>query len=499
VEDGLQQSLAGHFWSSPAVDAANLPATIAQAWAKNTAVLATLGLAVEPMVMVQTYIEHQIGGVLFAPWGFFADYALVEVGDAGVHAAVAGHSTPAVIALDSDHAAPLALPAALAYLELPLRDMARQLRQTFAFPLDVEWAYCPQRAALVVLQVRPQTRMVGAVKTLPESLKPALPPGKWTYGALSESLGAISPLSFSVLQQLYTDSIPTLRNMGCKAQQVDFLLHFPDGTVLVDAQREQAFFQLSTFGGFWRGLRTPALQQASRALLATWHAATPFAYSTLAQLFSHWLLDNLLTQGAERSVTPPAHAYELMWNVPLPALPAANLTLRQAFFGEWGKLKQQLATQAVHCMAFCTWDEYQRGETAAAQARQHACARAAVYDHSSVALHQHVDSGMRLLAARKAVTGRALVVQQPGHFHGEFPLGCILIAPYFDNCWVAQLQRCAGVIVMQGGMLSHAALVARELGIPYCVVDAGLVEGIKDGEQVTLDPLTQTLRYAGKP
>ncbi|MBJ6610234.1 MAG: hypothetical protein JG718_07735 [Candidatus Thiothrix moscowensis] len=492
AEDGDQQSLAGHFWSSPAVDAADLPATVLRAWAENSRILTMLGLSAHPAVMVQAYIEHQIGGVLFTPWGFFDRYALLDVSEAGAQAAVAGDAVTAVISLAEDGVAPLALPTTLAWLEPNLQVMAQRLRQVFAFPLDVEWAYCQQSNALVVLQVRPQTRMVGAVQALPAPLRQVgLPPGQWAYTALSESLGQLSPLSFSVLQQLYVDSIPALRHLGCKAQQVDFLLHLPDGTVLVDTMREQAFFRLSVLGGFWRGMRAGSWQQACRVFVAQWQADTPFSSAVLASLFGYWLVDTLLRLGEERNLIPPSHEYELTWNAPV--CPAGS-TVRQAFFGEWGKLKQQVAAQVGAGVAFCTWDEYQRGETASALARQAALAALAVYDHSSLAVSAVEGTGMRSLAARKVVTGTALVVQQPNRFRGEFPAGCILVTPFFDNHWVAQLARCAGVVVMQGGLLSHSALVARELAIPYCVVDAGLVADIQTGERITLDPLQQVIQ-----
>src|SRR5262249_27105997 len=48
----------------------------------------------------------------------------------------------------------------------------------------------------------------------------------------------------------------------------------------------------------------------------------------------------------------------------------------------------------------------------------------------------------------------------------------ILVAPYTDPSWGAIMFTAAGLVVDIGGELSHAAVVARELGIP-CVMSTG--------------------------
>jgi pyruvate,water dikinase len=46
----------------------------------------------------------------------------------------------------------------------------------------------------------------------------------------------------------------------------------------------------------------------------------------------------------------------------------------------------------------------------------------------------------------------------------------VLVAPTTDPSWASVLFLCQALVVDIGGHLSHAAIVARELGIP-CVVD----------------------------
>lgn len=65
--------------------------------------------------------------------------------------------------------------------------------------------------------------------------------------------------------------------------------------------------------------------------------------------------------------------------------------------------------------------------------------------------------------------------------------GEILVCPCTRPVWTAVLQRCGGVVTAHGGPLSHAAIVARELGIPaVCGVPDALTE-IADGARLRVD------------
>ncbi|OVE73816.1 hypothetical protein BVX94_02780, partial [bacterium B17] len=48
--------------------------------------------------------------------------------------------------------------------------------------------------------------------------------------------------------------------------------------------------------------------------------------------------------------------------------------------------------------------------------------------------------------------------------------GFILVCPSTDPGWTPLLTRASGLIVEKGGVLSHGALIARELGIPAIVL-----------------------------
>lgn len=484
TEDGSGHSLAGHFWSSAAVSSAQVAATIHIAWAENQRLLNSLALQQTPVLMLQEYIQHQLGGVLFTPWSFFSAYAYLEYSNAGVQQVVAGQAQAALLSLDSAYPSPLAVGENLKFLELRLVELAQQLRAAFQFPVDCEWAYSSAEDCLVVLQVRAQTHAIGSLLPIPETL--TRPSAHWQYTALSESLGKLSPLSFSLLTQLYTDAQAALKRLGCKAEQVNFLAYQPDGTVLVDPNLEQQFYAPTCLGGFWRGFRASEFKTKAVAALTSFETASAFSYAQLSKLFTAWLIQNSLDAGAGRAVAPPIHAYELAWPNPMSAFTMAesdplNRQLRTAFLMELNKLKALVATNKA--VVFCEWSEYQQQDFSQALARQHAAASLAIYDYALSTTQSEFQS----LAAATLVTGKVLAVPAAGATLAKLPDACILVSPYFDNRWVQLIPQLAGIIVLQGSRLSHSAIVAREYGLPYVVVSSTQFAELRSGTCIELD------------
>lgn len=484
TEDGSGHSLAGHFWSSAAVSLEAVVATLKITWAENHRLLDSLGLEQTPILMLQEYIQHDLGGVLFMPWSFFSEYAYVEYSDAGVQQVVVGQAQSALLSLDNAHSSPWPLVDNFKFLENQLRELAQQLSAAFPFSVDCEWAYSMTEQHLVVLQVRAQTHAIGALLLAPKEL--ARPNANWQFTALSESLGKLSPLSFSLLVQLYQDAIPSLQRLGCQAAQVDFLAYQPDGTVLVDAVLEQRFYAPSVMGGFWRGFRAGEFKVKAEHILASLASRPVFSYPQLSTLFSAWLIQTILQSGQGREVPPPMHAYELSWLNSADSLNLAdtaplNLQLRQAFLRELNKLKQDLVGKKE--LVFCQWAEYQQQAFSQALARQHAAAQWALYDYALTT----EGSEFKSLAAARVVTGTILRVQQVNAQLADLPAACILVSPYFDNRWVQLIPQLTGIIVLQGSRLAHSAIVAREYGIPYLVVSSAQFAELSSGQRIELD------------
>jgi pyruvate,water dikinase len=53
---------------------------------------------------------------------------------------------------------------------------------------------------------------------------------------------------------------------------------------------------------------------------------------------------------------------------------------------------------------------------------------------------------------------------------------------------------CCGLLVERGSLLSHSAIVAREMGIPAVVSLAGITAWLKDGDWVELDGASGQVR-----
>ena len=64
--------------------------------------------------------------------------------------------------------------------------------------------------------------------------------------------------------------------------------------------------------------------------------------------------------------------------------------------------------------------------------------------------------------------------------------GAILVCPYTDPGWTPVLDRVAGVITETGGLLSHAAVICREYGIPAVLGIPDATARIPDGAFLTL-------------
>lgn len=89
-------------------------------------------------------------------------------------------------------------------------------------------------------------------------------------------------------------------------------------------------------------------------------------------------------------------------------------------------------------------------------------------------------------ASHGTATGTARIVTGPADFSRVRP-GDILVCPFTDPAWTPLLQIVAGVVTEVGGVLSHAAIVARELRIPAVLSVAGATAQIPDGCLVTID------------
>ena len=71
--------------------------------------------------------------------------------------------------------------------------------------------------------------------------------------------------------------------------------------------------------------------------------------------------------------------------------------------------------------------------------------------------------------------------------------GDILVARHTDPGWIAVFSNASAIVVERGSLLSHSAIVARELGIPCVVGLKGATDWIADGETLRVDGATGTV------
>ena len=83
------------------------------------------------------------------------------------------------------------------------------------------------------------------------------------------------------------------------------------------------------------------------------------------------------------------------------------------------------------------------------------------------------------------VEGIVKVVLQPGddmRLQGE-----ILVTQRTDPGWIPLYPSISGLLVERGGLLSHSAIVAREMGVPTIVGIAGLTRHLRNGMRIRMD------------
>lgn len=83
------------------------------------------------------------------------------------------------------------------------------------------------------------------------------------------------------------------------------------------------------------------------------------------------------------------------------------------------------------------------------------------------------------------VEGEAIVVHSPNDDLNV--VGRIMVARRTDPGWGPLFPSLKGLLVERGSLLSHSAVLARELGIPTVVGVAGLLESVHSGDQLQLN------------
>ncbi len=90
------------------------------------------------------------------------------------------------------------------------------------------------------------------------------------------------------------------------------------------------------------------------------------------------------------------------------------------------------------------------------------------------------------------VRGPVRVIRDPRH--AKLNAGEILVAERTDPGWIMLFPSASALLVERGSLLSHSAIVAREMGIPAIVSISGVTRWLKEGDWVEMDGAKGTVR-----
>lgn len=82
--------------------------------------------------------------------------------------------------------------------------------------------------------------------------------------------------------------------------------------------------------------------------------------------------------------------------------------------------------------------------------------------------------------------GPVCIVRSPSEFN-KLKKGDVLVSTYTSPAWTPLFRVASAVVTERGSAISHAAIVAREYGIPAVVVVENVTNILKDGQRIRVD------------
>ena len=98
-----------------------------------------------------------------------------------------------------------------------------------------------------------------------------------------------------------------------------------------------------------------------------------------------------------------------------------------------------------------------------------------------------------LTAYRGSVTGRARVVMNTAD-QDAVSSGDILIVPMTTPDYLPSMQKAAAFVTDEGGVICHAAIIARELKKPCVIGTKKATSVFRDGDWIEVDGFTGVVR-----
>jgi pyruvate,water dikinase len=95
--------------------------------------------------------------------------------------------------------------------------------------------------------------------------------------------------------------------------------------------------------------------------------------------------------------------------------------------------------------------------------------------------------------------GTARVASSPEEALDSMEPGDVLVVRFTTPAYNTVLTIAGAVVTTEGALLSHAAVMARELGIPAVIGAEGALDEIPDGAEVEVDPVAGTVKVLVAP
>ena len=87
----------------------------------------------------------------------------------------------------------------------------------------------------------------------------------------------------------------------------------------------------------------------------------------------------------------------------------------------------------------------------------------------------------------ETVIGKAVIAKSADEANKKAEEGCVLVTKTTDKDYLPAIEKASALVVENGGLTSHAAVVGISMGIPVVVAAENATDAIKEGETVTVD------------
>lgn len=485
-EDKDTETRAGFFYSSDSVAHDELMQTVKSVWQENRVRADTISSNIHVDVMVSIFIDSETGGVAFSPWLYFFGHSLVEYAKTPKLAVAGQNAAQQIIAHDNSFDSTYVLRGKRPPFFKRLAESIALLKKKFPGPIDVEWSYANK--TLYILQVRPVIIAPSALTMTPlEKITSAhtTDTASLRRDDFSVSLGKLSPLSFELLDTLYGDSRQYWEAFHIRGG-ASFLTRLKNGEVFTDTKKYKQYMENRRFlSPFLRALHQKNTLQDLIQKYKNWSAPSDISYKHIREAFCNWhtaqAYEFLLS--GEHTVRAYPGEYELL-HIPHTNYGEGSISSRwkSAFMRTLVPLRERVLQRPE--MAWSLFADVLKDQCSLHwEKRYEAELPLSIYSIQLEAVSEY-SSTTRVSGA--PCTKPAKVIANPGQWRGPLPEGVIIVTSHIPMSWIPELPYIAGIMSVQLGQLSHAAIVLREHGVSAAVIPRDTLTTATDGNSVTI-------------